>query len=173
MGQLCVKSSQHPHPPHVACAEITLGSQLRRKPNAFNLLHQLQRIERSHGAAAADVATFNKPGALVKEFGVGPAEAKAVHMLRNRTSKTLVERFTTAIKQFGFSVNGKHGFLTHDALGCDALVLNLAACAFCHGHGCACMGWQWVRSQATSLHSLLQCANAGSLCGVLCSVPWW
>lgn len=52
-------------PPSISVAGVTLGGQLRRKPNAFNLVHQLQFLQRGGMSAEMTVKSLQARGVFL------------------------------------------------------------------------------------------------------------
>ncbi|CAK9078328.1 Uncharacterized protein SCF082_LOCUS37472, partial [Durusdinium trenchii] len=94
---------------------ITFGSAVRRKPNAFTLVHQMKMVA-AHGvddmeAFGEGFAAWTKASELAEAYKIGRSESTAaMHLLKN-IDAPIVERLTTLVRQWTM---GK--FMTHDSI---------------------------------------------------------
>lgn len=76
------------------------------------------------GDMTASLTAWHSSSDLVSAFNIGMTEAKAAMAIYAKFDKGFTAVVTKAVKQFGFSNNGKSGFITHDALASDVLEMN-------------------------------------------------
>ncbi len=115
-----VSRCPRPAPPPPRAPEVTLASAaLRRKPNAFNYVHQLGRL--ALVGKDGDIMRWSNVRSLTSVFQIGTGEAQAALNLAKRTSKTFVAIVSAAVRKYGMV----RGPVTHDALASDAIVLDM------------------------------------------------
>ncbi|CAK9088525.1 unnamed protein product [Durusdinium trenchii] len=89
----------------------TLASVVRKAPNCFNLLRQMEVMQRSGCKASADkiLEDWSNAAAVAKAFQIGKLEAGAVCALMSGMDPKIRKRLCESVRP-----RGMKGFITHD-----------------------------------------------------------
>lgn len=89
---------------------ITFQSALRRRPNAFNLLHQ-QLLLKKMGVDDSEFKAWQSAGELAEALKIGRAESQAAQNLLVNIDGQIVDRLKGLVKKWTMQ-----RFITHDAI---------------------------------------------------------
>ena len=92
-----------------------MQSQLRRRPNAFNLLHQMKLMSRlktldkfTEARACAHVClgvqAWNSAAEVAQAYGVGRTESAAAYNLYNQVERSVVAKLSDMVRWRGASL---------------------------------------------------------------------
>ena len=98
-------------------AGATLAALVRKAPNCFNLLRQIEVLQRAGNRSSVQTMfeDWSKATAVSKAFSIGKTEASAVVALVGQVSGEVRARLTASVRSRGMA-----RFLTHEMLakGC-------------------------------------------------------
>ena len=114
--------------PKIHCNDIltgaTLASLVRKAPNCFNLLRQIEVLQRAGNRSTVQMMfeDWGKATAVAKAFSIGKTESAAVAALISQVSHEVRARLTASVRSRGMA-----RFLTHEMIAKGCLNIGFTA----------------------------------------------